>query len=294
MGKHDRQGLRRIERLTARDRSEIEALAAACKQHEPGLDLSLYLGPARPAWGETGTVGYYRDDVLVGLANLTAGDAIELQGMVHPRHRRQGIGRALLDAAKRECQQRGASGLTLVCEAAAPSGQAFAHAVGAAYCDAEHRMELDRATYARRPDPQWTLTIEPAGMKDLEALLTVRPESYGLDRDDGRSSTMRYLQQANQRFCIGRLQDEPVGMLRLNVLEPDVFVQSLRVRPEYRGRGYGRQILTAVLDRLVVQDWARIMLEVATDNEVAMSLYRSCGFHRVATYLYYWLSCPSV
>jgi ribosomal protein S18 acetylase RimI-like enzyme len=289
-----RQGLKRIVQLTARDRSEIEALAAACKQHEPGLDLPLYLGPVRQESGETDNVGYYRDDTLVGFANLTPGDEIELQGMVHPAHRRRGTGRVLLDAAIRECQRRGALGLTLVCEAAAPSGVAFARAVGAAYRDAEHRMKLDRAAYARRPDPKWTLIIEPAGMEDLEDLLAIRPEPYALDRGDARASAMRYLGRANQRFYIGRLQDEPVGMLRLNVLEPDVFLQSFRVRPAYRGRGYGRQILTWVLDRLVAQDWARIMLEVATDNEVAMSLYESCGFRRVATYLYHWLPCPSV
>ena len=294
MGKRDRQGVRRIERLGERDRSEIETLVAACKQHEPGLDLPLYLGPAQPPSGETGNIGYYRDRSLVGLANLTVGDEIELQGMVHPAHRRQGIGRALLGAAMDECRRRGALGLTLVCEAAAPSGLAFAEAVGAVYTDAEHRMELDRAAYARRPDPKWTLTVEPAGMEDLEDLLAIRPEPYALDRDDARASAMRYLGRANQRFYIGRLQDEPVGMLRLNVLEPDVYLQSFRVRSAYRGRGYGRQILAWVLDRLVDQDWAHIMLEVATDNEVAISLYASCGFRRVAAYLYHWLPCPSV
>jgi ribosomal protein S18 acetylase RimI-like enzyme len=283
--------VRRIEQLADKDRSEIEALAAACKQHEPGLDLPLYLAPTRPESGETDNVGYYRHGLLVGLANLTPGDEIELQGMVHPAHRRQGIGRALLGAAMDECQCRGAPGLTLVCEEAAPSGLAFARAVGAVYREAEHRMELDRSAYAQRPNPQWTLTIVPAEMQDLEALVVIRPDSYGLNRQDARAAAMRYLRQANQRFYIGRLQGEPVGMLRLNRMGTSVFVQSFRVRPEYRGHGYGRQMLTWVLDRLVVQDWAHIMLEVATDNEVAASLYASCGFRRVATYLYHWLPC---
>jgi ribosomal protein S18 acetylase RimI-like enzyme len=286
-----RQGLKRIEQLTAGDRSEIEALVGACKQHEPGLDLPLYLEPARPASGETDNIGYHCDDALVGFANLTPGDEIELQGIVHPAYRRRGIGRALLDAAVRECRHRGASGLTLVCEEAAPSGQAFAQAVGAAYRDAEHRMELDRAAYAQRPAPQWTLAIEPAGIEDLEALAAMRSGSCSLDRGNARAWAMRYLRRPKQRFYIGRLGAEPVGMLRVSAVEPRVFVHSFVVRPEYRGRGYGRQILMSVLNRLIAEGWAHIMLEVATDNEVALTLYRSCGFHRVATYLYYWLSC---
>jgi GNAT superfamily N-acetyltransferase len=143
------QGLIRVQRLTASARAEIEALAVACKEHEPGLDLPLYLAPTRRAGGETTLIHCYDDDVLVGLANLTPGDEVEVVGMVHPAQRRKGIGRALLDAVRQACQLRGASSLTLVCEAAAPSGQAFAAAVGAAYRYAEHRMALDRAPVCR-------------------------------------------------------------------------------------------------------------------------------------------------
>ena len=289
-----RQGVRAIRRLTAEDRSAIRALAAACRQHEPGLDLPLYRAPARPASGETDNVGYYRDGVLVGLANLTPGTEIEVQGMVHPAQRRQGIGRALLRVAQREGRQRGASSLVLVCERAAPSGQAFARAVGAVYRDAEHRMELDRGAYAQRHAPPMTLTIERAGMQDLETLVALRLTSRQGPEDLARAWVARWLRQANQRFYIGRLQGEPVGMLRLSMDAPAVFVQSFTVRPEHRGRGYGRQILVQALDLLIAEDRAPIMIEVATDNEVALSLYESCGFRPVATYLYYSVSCASV
>jgi ribosomal protein S18 acetylase RimI-like enzyme len=46
-----------------------------------------------------------------------------------------------------------------------------------------------------------------------------------------------------------------------------------------------------VIDRLIAEDWVHILLEVATDNEIALSLYDSCGSRRVATYHYYWLPC---
>jgi ribosomal protein S18 acetylase RimI-like enzyme len=285
--------MRPMPRLTAADRAEIEALIAVCREHEPGLDLPLYLAPARPGSGETINLGYYHNDVLVGLANLTPGTDIEVQGMVHPAYRRQGIGRVLLAAAQRECGRRGATGLVLVCEGVAPSGQAFARAVGAVYRDAEHRMALDRAAYARRKAPLMTLTIERAGMQDLETLLALRLTSHEGAEDLVRAWVMRWLRQANQRFYIGRLQGEPVGMLRLSMGAPAVFVQSLTVRPEHRGRGYGRQILVQALDLLIAEDRAPIMIEVATDNQIALSLYDSCGFQKVATYHYYWLPWPS-
>jgi ribosomal protein S18 acetylase RimI-like enzyme len=284
-----RQGPVRIRQLTAGVRSEIEALAAMCRRHEPGLDLPLYLGQASPAPGETNHLGYYCRDVLVGYAHLDPGDDIEVQGMVHPDHRRKGIGRALLEAARDECRLRGASGLTLVAEEAAPSGQAFARAVGGVYRFSEHRMELDRTAFAQRRPARSTLVYDQAGLHDLDALVAVGPASRDATPDETRQAILRWLGRDNQRFFIGRLRGEPVAMLRVNQAAPGVFVQSFRVHPAHRGRGYGRQVLTAVLERLVAEGWDHILIEVATDNEVALSLYDSCGFRQVATYLYYWL-----
>jgi ribosomal-protein-alanine N-acetyltransferase len=101
--------------------------------------------------------------------------------------------------------------------------------------------------------------------------------------------TARWLGQSDQRFYVGWLRDEPLGMLRLHLEPKSVFINSFRVHPERRGRGYGRQILMGVIDRLLAENWEHIMIEVATDNVVALTLYESCGFRRVAEYLYYGL-----
>ena len=278
-----------VSRLTARGLAEIEALAAACKQYEPRLNLPLYLEAASPTTGETSLFVHYFDDVLTGVVTLIPGDDGEVVGMVHPAHRRKGIGRALLGAARREAQRRALSGLTLVCEEASSSGQAFAQAVGAKYDSAEHRMELDRVRFAQCPPPHRALVIEPAGPADVDALTSHWMSSREVTQEEARRRIVRWLGQANQRFYIGRLSGEPVGMLRLHTDVPNIYINSFRVHTTYRGRGYGRQILMEVIERLIAEDWGHIMIEVATDNEIALNLYESCGFERVATYLYYWL-----
>ena len=164
MTNRPRQGLIGIHHLTAGVRSEIEALVATCKRHEPGLDLPLYL-PARSAPGETSLLCPYDDDVLVGAANLMPGDDVEVVGAVHPAHQRVGIGHALLNAVVHECRHRGASNLILVCEEATPSGKAFAHAVGGVYRFSEHRMELDCVAFAQRQPSRRTLVIERASVE---------------------------------------------------------------------------------------------------------------------------------
>jgi ribosomal protein S18 acetylase RimI-like enzyme len=294
MSRPVRQGLSAARHLTAKAQSEIQALVAECKSHEPGLDLPLYLQPAGVGSDRTDHFGYYHDGALVGFASLSPGDDVEVQCVVHPSHRRKGIGRALVHAAQQECAHRGTSRLTLVCETAAQSGLSFAQAMGAAYRFSEHRMELDRAAYARHQRPHKTLAVEPADMRDVDALVAIGPASGDTAPGEDRGAILRWFRQADRQYYIGRLQGEPIGMLRVGRYPPEqAFIESFKVRPEHRERGYGRQILTDVIDRLIAEEWGRILIEVATDNDVALSLYRSCGFQKVATYLYYELPCST-
>jgi ribosomal protein S18 acetylase RimI-like enzyme len=290
-----KQALVPVRQLADLDRDEIKALAALCSQYE-GMDLPLYLEPS--AGDETFLFCYYQGGALVGAAMAPLGDPIEVLGMVHPDHRRQGVGRTLLGAVRQEGQRRGVPSLLLVCEEAAPSGVAFARAVGAEYRFSEVRMELDRVAFAQafteavvqRQPPHKTLELRQADMQDVDALVALWTASVDIGHDGAWRATVRWLEQDNQRFYVGWLHGEPIGMLRLHLDPSSVFVNSFRVHPVRRGRGYGRQILRGVIDRLLTEDWEHVMIEVATDNTIALSLYESCGFQRVAEYLYYGLT----
>jgi ribosomal protein S18 acetylase RimI-like enzyme len=179
------------------------------------------------------------------------------------------------------------SSLLLVCKEAAPSGVAFARAVGAQHQFSEYRMELDRAAFVRRRSPRKALKLRRADLSDVGALVGLWTASADIAEVEARQATMRWLEQDNQRFIIGLSQDEPVGMLRLHLEPSSVFIHSFRVHPEHRGRGYGRQILMGVIDQLLGEGWEQILIEVATDNTIALSLYVSCGFQRAVEYLYY-------
>lgn len=50
--------------------------------------------------------------------------------------------------------------------------------------------------------------------------------------------------------------------------------------PDYRGRGLGRRLLRACLDKAWANGLVRIELEVRADNEPAIRLYEGAGFLR--------------
>lgn len=287
MPRPPKNGLIPIRQLRDAERQDIETLAALCRRYE-GIDLPLYLDPS--AGDDTNHFFFYQNDVLIGFATAPPDDPIEVLGMVHPDHRRRGIGRALLAAVRQESRRRGVTGLLLVCEGASPSGIAFARVMGAVHRFSEYRMELDRAAYAQRPPPHRTLELRVADARDLDALVGLWTASREVAEDEARRVTARWLGQDNQRLYIGRLQQEPVGMLRLHMEPSTVFIYSFQVHPRHRGRGVGRQILMGVLDRLIAENREHIMIEVSTDNTIALSLYESCGFQKVTEYLYFGLA----
>ena len=69
-----------------------------------------------------------------------------------------------------------------------------------------------------------------------------------------------------------------------------VYINSFGVLPEYRGQGYGRQILAATIDLLMAENWQQICIEVNTENPRALSVYHACGFKQVAAYEYHQLA----
>ena len=69
------------------------------------------------------------------------------------------------------------------------------------------------------------------------------------------------------------------GISRLGRTPPFEYeIHTIGVDPEYQRRGIGRRLLDELL---TIADGAVVHLEVRTDNEPAIALYRSVGFTEV-------------
>ena len=309
-------GLMKRQTLTDTEVAAIEQLIATCNAYE-GLRMRLSMDWLRRRSNhETNDFLYYEDGMLAGYLNVSSHGILEkeLTGMVHPDYRRRGIFRTLLKAAKEECDRRGVQKLILVCEPISRSGQAFVQAIGAHHDFSEHEMVL--GTFRERPIANPRLRMRKAGPEDLETIALIHATSFGDDLQSSKAYVEKCLHYAWATFYLGLLGEEPVGCLRLDDLEQEVGIYGFGVRPEYQGRGYGRQMLQEIIHTVrtghpVGADLSRpspihrpapanppvsmenpksIMLDVDTDNTNAIGLYRSCGFEIRATYGYYSLS----
>ena len=84
---------------------------------------------------------------------------------------------------------------------------------------------------------------------------------------------------------VARLKGEIAGSAQIIRCreEGDLYMDGFYLREEYRRRGLGAALLTAVLAELAAPGFERLLVTVAPENEAALRLYRRRGFAMVAT-----------
>ena len=284
--------LERRGRLTEREMTQFHELLAACNAAEQ-IHLPFFYPevPGEPSVDEHVLVR--SGDRLVGFGRLPSGDEPEGCLMVHPDHRRQGIGTVLLDALSEMLRERGLDQSLLVADQASPSGKAFLAARAIPHESSEFRLEWSSsqpcASIAEVPG----LTMRPAGGSDSETLVDVMGRSFDRDLDDVRDRVAEGLRETKRRFYLASVNGTPVGILRAGEVDGAGDITAFGVLPEFRGRGIGRWMLTNAVQRLADQGFKRVLIEVATGNANALGLYESCGFRIVSEYGFYTLSAST-
>ncbi|HZR39431.1 MAG TPA: GNAT family N-acetyltransferase [Ktedonobacteraceae bacterium] len=287
MNQQDPRGKIKTE-VTASDRTKIAKLIEDCGRYEGEyFPAPVEVLPA-PSENKTAQMLHYEGDILTGFVYLQHGPQIEIYGVVHPDHRRKGVGTTLIEAAKSIQRQEGANGLLLVCNSALPCGKAFAEATRGVYRFSEHRMVLDPDSIERPQLLQGQqVQLRRAAVADVPILTHLVSHAF----DDPEEETANWIAEDiltdNQCFYIGWLEGQPIGTLRTVSFGEQIDIATFGVLPPYRRRGYGRQILLAIVDLLLEEHWPTISLEVETKNDNALGLYKSCGFRAISTFDYY-------
>lgn len=229
----------------------------------------------------------------VGYAQLEADGSAEL--MIGPGHRRQGLGRRLLEAV---AAQPNAVGLRVWAHGDGDGARALASRVG--YARSRVLLQLRRELTSPLPQARWPAGVTVRTFKpgsDESAWLAVNAAAFANHPEQGRWR-LADLEQREQRdwfdpkgFFLAEQHGELLGFHWTKVhneqTPPIGEVYVVGVLPHAGGQGLGRALTLAGLQHLRSRGLQNVLLYVDESNAAAMKTYDRLGFTRWATDVMY-------
>ncbi len=277
--------------LSREDYALIQKLQEDCVKKDPvalKLELDYKLGVT---YGEN-TQGmktinefmYFDDTRLIGYMGICSfgGEAtLEVNGIVHPEYRNQGVFKLLYTLLMDEWRRRPSDCLLLLCDRKSASGQSFIKRTGARYKHSEYEMFLkeERKTSPNREDG---IILRKATNSDWREIARQNAIYFG-DEEPAESSEKAAILPEEEELrgvaiYLAEKNGEIIGKIHLQLISGVGGIYGLGILPEYRGKGYGRALLLMGVEKLKQGGAKEIMLQVAAENANAISLYSSSGF----------------
>lgn len=126
-----------------------------------------------------------------------------------------------------------------------------------------------------------SFTIRPADERDLVRILRIEKECFS----DPWSINIFRSALSEPHTTIYVLEDEEEGVLGYSVstvVLDEGSLDNLAVTASRRGQGAGRMLFENVLKDVQKRGAGHMFLEVRESNEIALKLYESAGFERLA------------
>lgn len=284
------------EYLNYTDYTHISRLQRYCLDHDKTtLKLEIDYKLSRTE-GKTGAINginefmYYNGDELIGYIGIChfGGDTIEVNGMVHPEFRKKGVFKRLFCLLKEEWLKRNARNMLLLSDSNFVSGQEFIKTSGACHEYSEYEMflrsdvkkdlSLNNVTLRKACNKD---AIEIARQNSIFFNVEFIEEDVRMPEDEEKRGMITYMAEVDNKI---------VGKVNLEISNDIGGIFGLGVIPEYRGKGYGREILLGAVEKLKERNSRAIMLQVAVKNNKALNLYKSCGFVETSTMDYFLIS----
>lgn len=224
---------------------------------------------------------------LAGCLIWYTADGVEanLNVMVHPEWRRQGIFQRLFVAAEAEMSEQGIQTCRFKVPADSEPGLRCVGHLGAWLDGSQFAMELTAFPEGTAGHPD--LRLRPEELEDFGFMVRCMSQAFG----DDEEWTLRYLghtREPGRHNYIGCHGEERIGLIRVNLLGSDAAViHDFCVLPSHQGHGYGSEMLAKTVRLLLALGRMRIRLSVAAENRGALELYSKTGFAIVSESRYY-------
>ncbi|WP_114570089.1 GNAT family N-acetyltransferase [Exiguobacterium flavidum] len=229
----------------------------------------------------------YDGDSLVGYLQAFAylPTEWEINAFVDPDYRKQGVLKTLVDAAKADAKEAGVEAFTFVFDENSKSGGGVLEHWNAEYRMTEYNMTLKKAQLFLKADPDFEL--REATDADRPFIVETLGLAFG-NAPEEAEAIYQAIESEDRITYIGVAHGKPVGVIRAFLAsETAASIHAFAVRPEEQGKGYGKKMLKLMVQALFRTGRTQIELDVETDNDLALELYKDAGFAVERGYHFY-------
>ncbi|SHJ29233.1 Acetyltransferase (GNAT) family protein [Clostridium amylolyticum] len=283
------------DRIDKKDYKDINALEKLCLEEykialKLELDYKLKKGEDKHKLDAINEFMYYEEDKLIGYIGICdfGGEALEVNGMVHPKYRRMGVFKKLFSLVKDEWEKRKTQKMLLLSDNNSTSGMEFINSTGAIYGNSEYEMFLKSNTKENTSTPR--LILRKATNADAKEIAWQNSIYFNIEFKEEVTIIPEEEEKLGTTIYIAEVKGKIIGKVHLGINGQVGGIYGLGILPEYRGKGYGRDLLISAIEKLKEQNLKDIMLQVVVTNKRALNLYKSCGFQETSTMNYYELS----
>ncbi len=293
MNKIKNPNIKLKEKLDQNDYDDINNLQKLCLEVDKTtlkLELDYKLSRAEGKSEVLNNINefmYYDENMLIGYMGIGhyGGDAIEVNGMVHPKYRRRGVFRRLFSLVKDEWGKRELRKMLLLSDHNSISGLEFIKYACAEYDFSEYEMHLRNE--AEQDLMLNNVVLRKATNNDTKEVAWQNSIYFGKECEEEDVLMPEEEEKHGMVIYIAEVDNKTIGKVHLEIGDIVGGIYGLGVLPEYRGKGYGRETLTRAIEKLEESNLKDIMLQVVVKNINALNLYKSCGFQETSTMDYY-------
>ena len=237
---------------------------------------------------------YFDGEKLIGYIGIGSfggfNTPIEVNGMVHPDYRKQGVFKKLSELVIDEWKRRNSSSMLLLSDRTSKEGQEFIKNLGATYNHTEYEMYFRQEGSSETSKGLSNLTFRKANNEDAYELAKQDAIYFGEEVPEENDKEKMILPEEEEkkgiRTYLAEKDNEIIGKVRLELTDKG-GIYGLGVLPKHRRKGYAREMLKFAVNTLLEDGAKEVMLQVDSENPNALNLYKSCGFVETSVMDYY-------
>ena len=89
------------------------------------------------------------------------------------------------------------------------------------------------------------------------------------------------LENPNSKYFICKLNNEIVGFAGVVIVLDEADITNIVVKKDFRNKGIGNALLNYLIEFCKSKNLSKINLEVSSNNDIAINLYKKFGFKQV-------------